>query len=739
LNPLILFKEAGAVVKFLLTFFSFFCCALTVYSVELLPVASNLWFVGEYSSYRDSCENFVYSYKKTDASPEDLARSALVQPPDRENCHWTDVREVGPSTDQPETFPGTSSDWKKITLDSSSVLPIKYERICLNGTGQEIDSISTIISPIYICPVKSRQTDEGCSTSPNVCEGDVVGRDLRSSLFPFLGHVGLTDSPSNILEMLNASPSGLFLNSFDSFFNASPGSFWGEVYSPMIHQKMTFDDGSSVINAGMSQLMFSPQYTYLPLASPGQTLMGYIFDQKNERFIQETIFIPAVFRCDTFVDFSYKTALGSSLLDPWMLMMPKTIYDSFSAKRDAFPNGSSFSKIFKQGAPASFSDNCENVQCFQEEIDELLKSSQLDPNLLHEAIQGYIQSVNDPKVSNGYLYQQAMSYQSSDSLRYELLLQELQEPFGLSLISSLVDQYQHDRQKRSSSLNGHSSPEFSPRESADLYAISDGIRLTRIDQVQALSSSDREIIQKTQDLFRNIMLDSQNMDEVTLAFSLAQNVLPESEIEELMQKRFPSTFQLTADSLSSPISMVQTRLIWGNFLSGKAKVSLSSVEKEISENTLRRLIFSTVSSNSLDFLKNSVRLSLADYIANAPPSCVSTSASEHLSGGSSDSCVKSLLLWLHTNERFFHISPDEQVSFDIKKLLKIQNVDLIASVLLSKDPKKYKSVNPELIQQLKGHLESGLAGRRQNDLIQLAIHNLGESINNPPKTPSEQL
>ena len=57
---------------------------------------------------------------------------------------------------------------------------------------------SEIIYPSYQCPDNSRisfdeQNGEAhCSTTPQVCDADVVGRDLDSLGVGMLGHVGLT-------------------------------------------------------------------------------------------------------------------------------------------------------------------------------------------------------------------------------------------------------------------------------------------------------------------------------------------------------------------------------------------------------------------------------------------------------------------------------------------------------------------------------------------------------------------
>jgi hypothetical protein len=149
--------------------------------------------------------------------------------------------------------------------------------------------------------------------------GDVYIRDLASPIFgSVFGHVGMSTFAkiaypgyppgiyeTRIVEVLN-KPGAIFSNTFESFFKAT--IFRGIRYYSSC--KTCAHDWQSVITAGLDQSLFDPQYTLYAQYTPGSyksttTIVNGKPETKKE-------IVRARFRCDTFVQYSYKKALNKA-------------------------------------------------------------------------------------------------------------------------------------------------------------------------------------------------------------------------------------------------------------------------------------------------------------------------------------------------------------------------------------------------------------------------------------------
>lgn len=156
---------------------------------------------------------------------------------------------------------------------------------------------------------------------------DVVGRDLSSGVFKGLGHVGLYSLEHNkILEVLN-KPNVVQMNTFASFFKAEGHSgYWGARYQKYYGEPQ-------VIVEGWWQRIFEPSYTLTARWQEGKWIPRLVPDgrggwKQNGWNIQK-----AIFRCDTFVAYSYYRAfknMANLFVNP---MFPNSVFRSLPFRR----------------------------------------------------------------------------------------------------------------------------------------------------------------------------------------------------------------------------------------------------------------------------------------------------------------------------------------------------------------------------------------------------------------------
>ncbi len=125
-----------------------------------------------------------------------------------------------------------------------------------------------------------------------------MGRNLKVRGLGWLGHVGLYDRNTNkVLEILSeANPIVTMQNSGVGFMRASGvDGYWGARFA-------RHGGVQEVIVEGWRQRIFEPRYTYSPRWVEGKWLP--VFDAKGRQSGWKKQ--GAVFRCDTFVAYSYQ-------------------------------------------------------------------------------------------------------------------------------------------------------------------------------------------------------------------------------------------------------------------------------------------------------------------------------------------------------------------------------------------------------------------------------------------------
>lgn len=133
--------------------------------------------------------------------------------------------------------------------------------------------------------------------------GDVMGRDLDVLGFENLGHLGIFGG-RQVLECLNEKKP-LQKNSVASFKNQT--RYWGARYIPESHNYR------KVIAKGWAQRNFEPSFTLSPVFTVGRHINKRVWNSTTKKWESRTVLVPARFRCDTFVYYSFKAGIGYKL------------------------------------------------------------------------------------------------------------------------------------------------------------------------------------------------------------------------------------------------------------------------------------------------------------------------------------------------------------------------------------------------------------------------------------------
>lgn len=154
---------------------------------------------------------------------------------------------------------------------------------------------------------------------------DVVGRNLSIWGLGSIGHVGMW-SGSNVVEVLNKA-TVIQSNSLSSF-KASDKVYWGAKYG------VGASNGAKIISSGWDQRNYSPSYTTTAYWQQGGVAQKVCTQYgKNGSCVRWTTSLStAVFRCDTFVDFSFWKGNGSRLVAGGSIL-PFIVYNSMPKTR----------------------------------------------------------------------------------------------------------------------------------------------------------------------------------------------------------------------------------------------------------------------------------------------------------------------------------------------------------------------------------------------------------------------
>ncbi len=153
---------------------------------------------------------------------------------------------------------------------------------------------------VVFCSVGLARADEWVYRDLILAErsGDVMARNLKVPGLGWLGHLGMYDAKTNtVLELLKAAtPIVTMQNSAVDFMRASGiDGYWGAKYARQYGVQ-------EVIIEGWGQRIFQPRYTSSASWTQGKWIPA--LDAKGRQIGYKKQ--GAVFRCDTFVAYSYQ-------------------------------------------------------------------------------------------------------------------------------------------------------------------------------------------------------------------------------------------------------------------------------------------------------------------------------------------------------------------------------------------------------------------------------------------------
>ena len=151
----------------------------------------------------------------------------------------------------------------------------------------------------------------------------MVGRNLSVWGLGGIGHVGMWTG-SQVLEFLNEG-TFIYQNTLASF--KARDKYWGAKYG------VGASKSAKIVSAGWGQRSFSPSYTRTTSWREGgiaqQVCIQYDRYGKCVRF--QSSVSTALFRCDTFVNYSFIKGNGASLVG--YTILPSILYNSLPSTR----------------------------------------------------------------------------------------------------------------------------------------------------------------------------------------------------------------------------------------------------------------------------------------------------------------------------------------------------------------------------------------------------------------------
>ncbi len=346
---------------------------------------------------------------------------------------------------------------------------------------------------------------------------------------------------------------------------------------------------------------------------------------------------------------------------------------------------------------------CTTSLCYQDEIQHILESSQIDPGIFEQTIQNYLQVNQNLGSSIEYLYREAMIYKN-DPERYSVLMQELQKQPPLELRKTLLSKLLQD---------------YTTQNSQALYTLARAFNLTEESSVQELNPADIKAIQNTQDLFIRILKNSNDPIEVETAIDLIDVVLPEeqafelaTEAEERINPELSlkntanpnrSSPDLTAnknkDQNPSKLFGFKVRHLLFSDTPETFDQNLNALAQENSRSSINKAIFARIKNMDVRELDPKVKQKISDYILSQKPSCLSTQEEYQAS------CFRDFSSWIWTFLVISEVPAAEKYDFILSQILTIQNPDTAANIFLAYKPQEFSGVRLETLAKFKHQLQ----------------------------------
>lgn len=512
------------------SFFLFVTPASAQKNTYQLPAFSGAWYLernyysnGHYfvESYFDQCLNYQYAYEFTSESKDYLVNQYLEILPKHDNCTWK-INKISSNDYEPMSFP--TSDWGVLVKSDNVIKMYDYYFECanINNPDDVVYSDFIRIAPIYTCPKGTRVDDkfEGkhCYETAPLCNADVVGRDLQSEYLFWAGHVGLTKSTKEVLEVLK--PNSVYdqviqTNTFNSFRFFPKTTFWGDVYGHHSQEKLTFSDAFNILSAGEYQEAFDPVYIPIAFYKEGGLIKKKYYDYFGKKIRTHIVMQQAFFRCDTFIQYCYKKGANIFINE----LVPRIMYKSFKYTRDALP----------KFMPEIYSDSdddipekptCDSELCFEQLISKLIIENATDEDIIL-AIDEYGNYSSDEKKFNEYvlnLYQNSLGNFKLNTALLHYLLQK--NPSSSELASMLLDLY--------------SNPQIRPAEKMRTLKLFKYMFTYDIDSNDDFDLKTISNINRINEIIIDILKSSNDLIEVCLAAEVAEQIMPEDKSQELI-------------------------------------------------------------------------------------------------------------------------------------------------------------------------------------------------------------
>ncbi|OGT65214.1 MAG: hypothetical protein A3J38_04755 [Gammaproteobacteria bacterium RIFCSPHIGHO2_12_FULL_45_9] len=369
---------------------AFLLCRLDRMTAEhVLPVFSGYWYTNAAHNYIDACgtDYWIYTdkiYGTAKSVGTLLLTDMLINNPYYSTCcqggpcTWSEPFHIKYPSEYPPDFPSYGydfhQDWPTISAQPNAPIVLLLDKRG-NAPGNSNHSMydcrmAVFIYPSYICPPGSRfsvsdtidpENAYGCTTTPILCEADVVARNLSSTGFEGLGHTAIMRG-LDVLEVLDetdSAPAGIYQHTLTSFKAAN--QYWGAKFTTNANFTfgLSFELSYAVVHAGLTQMAYPFEYTLFPFYHPGSPTE------------------PAHFRCDTFVQYCYETGAGLTLYTPTLAITPSGLFDALPKFRETIPTFTAPSTLITLNETQS--------------LEQLFAAQELDTNTISQRIQALIE------------------------------------------------------------------------------------------------------------------------------------------------------------------------------------------------------------------------------------------------------------------------------------------------------------------------------------------------------------
>lgn len=289
-------------------------CLKTTNATIFQPIFSGHWFAtpGFFTPTSvDNCGSWVFG--NTRGLADDIGTAGIMIQQQYPDCTWT-VNKITPiNFESPTYFPGSQSQWQEMSKQTDTQTNNYVILVCKTVDGKTIHTYSGYVSPWYVCPSHTRMAStilgaQGCTDTPALCRGDVVGRNLAIPGAGFLGHVAVTESPDfsistpgDIMEVMWPRHPLIDTTTMEAFKAAT--SYWGEKYGfGNIFSSYTWDQGETIMRVMEQQQSAGDGiYNFTSRFVPIQSFLAHVYDAQAKSWKLQLATTLPQFRCDTFV------------------------------------------------------------------------------------------------------------------------------------------------------------------------------------------------------------------------------------------------------------------------------------------------------------------------------------------------------------------------------------------------------------------------------------------------------